>query len=58
MVPGDSFLNHDLVEPFNVVEKALHIISSEYPWSDIKLLYEIQMVHMIYLPFVDPELGR
>ena len=40
MVLGDSFLKHDFVGPFNVVEKALHITSSEYPWSDIKLLYE------------------
>ena len=31
MVPGDSFLNYDLTEPFNVIEKALHITSLEYP---------------------------
>ena len=31
MVPGDSFLNHDLADPFKVVEKALYITSSEYP---------------------------
>ena len=37
MVPGVSFLN-DLVGPFKIVEKSLHIISSEYPWSDIKFL--------------------
>ena len=29
-VLGDNFLNHDLVDPFKVAEKALHIISSEY----------------------------
>ena len=42
MVLGDSFLNYDLAGPFNVAKKALHIISSEYPWSDIKLLYEFR----------------
>ncbi|GFZ04565.1 hypothetical protein Acr_17g0001370 [Actinidia rufa] len=39
-VPGDSFRNHDLAGPFKVAENALHITSSEQPWSDIRLLYE------------------
>ena len=30
-VAGDSFMNHDLVDPFKVVEKASHITSSEAP---------------------------
>ncbi|GFZ18596.1 hypothetical protein Acr_27g0003350 [Actinidia rufa] len=40
MVPGDNFRNHDLVGPFKVAENALHITSSEQPWSDIRLLYK------------------
>ncbi|GFY87166.1 hypothetical protein Acr_05g0008050 [Actinidia rufa] len=40
MVPRGNFLNHILADPLRVVEKALHITSSEYPWNDIKLLYE------------------
>ena len=40
MVIGGSFLNHDIADPFKVAEKALHIISSEYPWSNIKFLYD------------------
>ena len=31
MVLGDSFLNDDLVDPFNVAKKALHITSSDGP---------------------------
>ncbi|GFS31359.1 hypothetical protein Acr_00g0016890 [Actinidia rufa] len=38
MVPGYSFQNHDLAAPFKVAENALHITSSEQPWSDIRLL--------------------
>ncbi|GFZ08154.1 hypothetical protein Acr_19g0010910 [Actinidia rufa] len=41
MVPGDSFRNHDLAGPFKVAENALHITSSEQPWSDIRLFGEI-----------------
>ena len=31
IVPGGSFLNQDLADPFRIVEKALQITSSEYP---------------------------
>ncbi|GFZ10150.1 hypothetical protein Acr_21g0007490 [Actinidia rufa] len=54
MVPGDSFRNHDLAGPFRVAENALHITSSEQPWSDIRLLYEsrwsIGSVFPSYIP--------
>ncbi|GFZ08652.1 hypothetical protein Acr_20g0004600 [Actinidia rufa] len=40
MVLEDNFLNHDLVGPFKLAEKDLHIALSEYPWSNIKFLYE------------------
>ena len=30
-VLGDNFLNSDLADPFKVVEKTLHITSSEVP---------------------------
>ncbi|GFZ12475.1 hypothetical protein Acr_23g0008600 [Actinidia rufa] len=54
MVPGNSFRNHDLAGPFRVAENALHITSSEQPWSDIRLLYEsrwsIGSVFPSYIP--------
>ena len=31
IIPGGSFLNHDLPDPFKVAKKTLHIISSEQP---------------------------
>ena len=38
MVPGGSFS-----DPFKVVEKYLHITSLEYPYSDIRFLYESRL---------------
>ncbi|GFY96659.1 hypothetical protein Acr_11g0009650 [Actinidia rufa] len=58
MVPGDSFLNYDLTDPFRVAEKALHITSSEYPWSDMRFLYKSKWFIGSIFPFVDPELNR
>ena len=40
MVPGGQLSKPRPHRPFKVVEKALHITSSEYPWSNIRLLYE------------------
>ncbi|GFZ12747.1 hypothetical protein Acr_23g0011320 [Actinidia rufa] len=43
--PGDSFRNHDLAGPFKVAENALHITSSEQPWSDIRLFPQYPLVN-------------
>ncbi|GFY95615.1 hypothetical protein Acr_10g0010000 [Actinidia rufa] len=39
IVSRNSFLNHYLAGPFRVAEKALHITSSKYPWSDMSSHY-------------------
>ncbi|GFY90809.1 hypothetical protein Acr_07g0010060 [Actinidia rufa] len=61
MVLEDNFLNHDLAGPFKVAEKALHITLSEYPWSDIKFLYESRWsmgsVFPLYTPSWDGSLN-